>query len=30
MREGDVEPTRIVHNALDVLAQVIVAAVSGR
>ena len=28
MREGDVEPTRIVHNALDVLAQVIVAAVS--
>src|SRR5215204_5949803 len=28
MREGDVEPTRVVHNALDVLAQVIVAAVS--
>ena len=28
MREGDVEPTRVVHNALDVLAQVVVAAVS--
>ena len=28
MREGDVEPTRVVQNALDVLAQVIVAAVS--
>src|SRR4030095_7658746 len=28
MGDGDVEPTRIVHNALDVLAQVIVAAVS--
>jgi len=28
MRDGDVEPTRVVHNALDVLAQVIVAAVS--
>ena len=26
MREGDVEPTRVVQNALDVLAQVIVAA----
>ncbi|HEX6057985.1 MAG TPA: DEAD/DEAH box helicase, partial [Gemmatimonadaceae bacterium] len=28
MLEGDVEPTRVVQNALDVLAQVIVAAVS--
>jgi ATP-dependent helicase Lhr and Lhr-like helicase len=28
MRSGDVEPTRIVQNALDVLAQVVVAAVS--
>jgi ATP-dependent Lhr-like helicase len=28
MHDGDVEPTRVVHNALDVLAQVIVAAVS--
>jgi ATP-dependent Lhr-like helicase len=28
MREGDVEPTEVVQNALDVLAQVIVAAVS--
>ncbi|GAC1649954.1 MAG: DEAD/DEAH box helicase [Gemmatimonadaceae bacterium] len=28
MREGDVEPTRVVQNSLDVLAQVIVAAVS--
>src|SRR6185503_14900328 len=28
MSEGDVEPTRVVQNALDVLAQVIVAAVS--
>ena len=28
MREGDVEPTTIVQNALDVLAQVIVAAVA--
>ncbi len=28
MREGDVEPTRVVQNALDVLAQVIVAAVA--
>lgn len=28
MEEGDVEPTRVVQNALDVLAQVIVAAVS--
>src|SRR4029078_8822199 len=28
MRAGDVEPTRVVQNALDVLAQVIVAAVS--
>ena len=28
MRGGDVEPTRVVQNALDVLAQVIVAAVS--
>ena len=28
MGEGDVEPTRVVQNALDVLAQVIVAAVS--
>ncbi len=28
MRDGDVEPTRVVNNALDVLAQVIVAAVS--
>ena len=28
MREGDVEPTRVVQNALDVLAQVIVATVS--
>jgi ATP-dependent Lhr-like helicase len=28
MRDGDVEPTLVVHNALDVLAQVIVAAVS--
>jgi ATP-dependent Lhr-like helicase len=28
MRDGDVEPTRIVQNALDVLAQVIVAAVA--
>ena len=28
MRDGDVEPTRVVQNALDVLAQVIVAAVS--
>src|SRR5687767_11058229 len=28
MRDGDVEPTRVVHNALDVLAQVVVAAVS--
>jgi ATP-dependent helicase Lhr and Lhr-like helicase len=28
MREGDVEPTRVVQNALDVLAQVIVAIVS--
>jgi ATP-dependent Lhr-like helicase len=26
MREGDVEPTRVVQNALDVLAQIIVAA----
>src|SRR5687767_13529617 len=26
MREGDVEPTRVVQNALDVLAQVVVAA----
>ena len=30
MRDGDVEPTRVVQNALDVLAQVIVAAVVGR
>ena len=28
MRDGDVEPTRVVHNALDVLAQIVVAAVS--
>ena len=28
MRSGDVEPTRVVQNALDVLAQVLVAAVS--
>ena len=28
MREGDVEPTQIVQNALDVLAQIVVAAVS--
>src|SRR5215218_8219016 len=28
MREGDVEPTRVVHNALDVLAQIIVACVA--
>src|SRR5205814_10719589 len=28
MRAGDVEPTQVVQNALDVLAQVIVAAVS--
>jgi ATP-dependent Lhr-like helicase len=28
MREGEVEPTRVIQNALDVLAQVIVAAVS--
>src|SRR5687768_4197616 len=28
MREGDVEPTRVVQNALDVLAQVIVAAIA--
>ncbi len=28
MRDGDVEPTHVVQNALDVLAQVIVAAVS--
>ncbi|MFL5618140.1 MAG: helicase-related protein, partial [Gemmatimonadaceae bacterium] len=28
MREGDVEPTRVVHNALDVLAQLIVACVA--
>jgi len=28
MRAGDVEPTRVIQNALDVLAQVIVAAVS--
>ncbi|GAC1514162.1 MAG: ATP-dependent helicase [Gemmatimonadaceae bacterium] len=28
MRDGDVEPTRVVQNALDVLAQVIVAIVS--
>ena len=28
MREGDVEPTRVVQNALDVLAQIIVAACS--
>ena len=28
MRAGEVEPTQVVHNALDVLAQVIVAAVS--
>jgi ATP-dependent Lhr-like helicase len=28
MRDGDVEPTRVVQNALDVLAQVIVAAVA--
>src|SRR3954469_156850 len=28
MRTGDVEPTRVVQNALDVLAQVVVAAVS--
>ena len=28
MREGDVEPTRVVQNALDVLAQVMVAAVA--
>ena len=28
MRDGDVEPTQVVQNALDVLAQVIVAAVS--
>lgn len=28
MRDGDVEPTRVIQNALDVLAQVIVAAVS--
>ena len=28
MRAGDVEPTRVVQNALDVLAQVIVAMVS--
>ncbi|HEX7980618.1 MAG TPA: DEAD/DEAH box helicase, partial [Gemmatimonadaceae bacterium] len=28
MSEGDVEPTRVVHNALDVLAQIIVACVA--
>ena len=28
MSEGDVEPTRVVHNALDVLAQIIVAIVA--
>src|SRR5690348_16386231 len=28
MRDGDVEPTRVVHNALDVLAQIIVACVA--
>src|SRR5688572_1905209 len=28
MREGDVEPTRVVQNALDVLAQIVVAAVA--
>ena len=28
MTEGDVEPTRVVHNALDVLAQLIVACVA--
>lgn len=28
MRDGDVEPTRVVQNALDVLAQVVVAAVA--
>ena len=28
MREGDVEPTRVVQNALDVLAQLIVACVA--
>ena len=28
MRDGDVEPTRVVQNALDVLAQIIVAAVA--
>ena len=28
MKEGDVEPTRVVQNALDVLAQVLVAAVA--
>jgi len=28
MREGDVEPTRVVHNALDVLAQLVVACVA--
>ena len=28
MRDGDVEPTRVVQNALDVLAQVIVAIVA--
>jgi ATP-dependent Lhr-like helicase len=28
MQEGDVEPTRVVQNALDVLAQVIVAIVA--
>ena len=28
MRDGDVEPTRVVHNALDVLAQLIVACVA--
>src|SRR5688500_849964 len=28
MREGDFEPTRVVHNALDVLAQLIVACVA--
>ena len=28
MRNGDVEPTRVVQNALDVLAQIVVAAVS--
>src|SRR6185436_9765004 len=28
MREGDVEPTRVVQNALDVLAQIIIAACS--